>query len=90
MTPSTMPELRQTSQPARLAEMTCSECQELETTRSAWVQRYMDLLKKRKLLLIAGKLPGRDLSESLAQAESELKQVWKQLIEHGASHSSAA
>jgi uncharacterized membrane-anchored protein len=85
-----MPELRQTSQPARLAEMTCSECQQLETTRSAWVQRYMDLLKKRKLLLIDGKLPARDLSESLAQAESELKQVWKQLMEHGASHSSAA
>jgi uncharacterized membrane-anchored protein len=85
-----MPDLRQTSQPVRLAEMTCSECQELETTRSRWIQRYMDLLKKRKLLLIDGKLPGRDLSESLARAESELKQVWKQLTEHGASHSSAA
>jgi hypothetical protein len=90
MTTSTMPDLRQTSQPARLAEMTCPECQELETTRSGWVQRYMDLLKKRKLLLIDGKLPGREFSQSLAQAESELKQVWKKLMEHGASHSSAA
>jgi len=85
-----MPDLRHTSQPARLAEMTCPECQELETTRSGWIQRYMDLLRKRKLLLIEGKLPGRDLSESLAKAESQLKQVWKQLMEHGASHSSAA
>jgi hypothetical protein len=87
---STMPSLVQTSQPARLAEMTCPECQELETTRSGWVQRYMDLLKKRKLLLIDGKLPGQEFSQSLAQAESELKQIWKQLMEHGASHSSAA
>jgi hypothetical protein len=85
-----MPDLRQTSQTARLAEMTCSECQELEMTRSGWIQRYMDLLKKRKLLLIDGKLPGRDLSQSLARAESELKQVWKQLAEHSTSHSSAA
>jgi len=85
-----MHNLPQTSQPARLADLTCSECQELETARSAWVQRYMDLLKIRKLLLIDGKRPARDLSDSLAQAESELKQVWKQLMEHGASHSSAA
>lgn len=90
MITSTIPDLVQTSQPARVVETTCSECQELEMTRSGWIQRYMDLLKKRKLLLIDGKLPGRDLSESLAQAESELKQVWKQLSEHGASHSSAA
>ncbi len=85
-----MHNLPQTSQPARLADLTCSECQELETARSAWVQRYMDLLKIRKLLLIDGKRPARDLSDSLAQAESELKQVWKQLMEHGAGHSSAA
>jgi hypothetical protein len=85
-----MPDLAQTSQPARLVEMTCAECQQLETTRSGWIQCYMDLLKRRKVLLIDGKLPGRDLSDSLAQAESELKQVWKQLMEHGASHSSAA
>jgi hypothetical protein len=85
-----MPDPVQTYQPARFVEINCPECQELETTRSGWVQRYMDLLKKRKLLLIDGKLPGRDLSESLAKAESELKQVWKQLMVHGASHSSAA
>jgi hypothetical protein len=85
-----MPDPVQTYQPARFVEIKCPECQELETTRSGWVQCYMDLLKKRKLLLVAGKLPGRDLSESLARAESELKQVWKQLMEHGASHSSAA
>jgi len=59
-------------------------------TRSGWIQKYMDLLRKRKLLLIDGKPPGRDLIESLAQAESELKQVWKQLMVHGASHSSSA
>jgi hypothetical protein len=90
MTTSTLPDLILTSQPVRLLEMTCPQCQELETARSGWIQRYMELLKRRKLLLIDGKLPTRDLSESLAQAESELKQVWKQLMKHGASHSSAA
>ena len=90
MTPSTAPDLIRTSQSAHLVEMTCPVCQELELTRSGWIQRYMELLKKRKLMLIDGKLPGRDLSESLTRAESELKQVWKQLTEHGAQHSSAA
>jgi hypothetical protein len=86
----TIPGLAPTSQSSRRSEMTGPEGQERETARSGWIQRYMDLLKKRKLLLIDGKLPGRDLSEALAHAESELKQVWKQLSEHGASHSSAA
>lgn len=90
MSTSAVSPLVRTHQFARVAEMTCPECQDLEMTRSGWVQKYMDLLRKRKLLLIDGKPPGRDLSESLAQAESELKQIWKQLTEHGASHSSVA
>ena len=90
MTTGTMPALIQTSPTASLVEMNCPECQQLETTRSGWVHKYMDLLRKRKLLLMDGKLPGRDLIASLAEAESELKQVWKHLMEHGASHSSVA
>ena len=90
MTSSTMPGPVQFLRSTGLMEINCAECQQLETTRSGWIHQYMDLLKRRKLLLMDGKLPGRDLIERLAQAESELKQVWKQLTEHGASHSSVA
>jgi len=85
-----MPNLALYSESTSVVEINCPECQQLEDTRSGWVHNYMDLLKKRKVLLMEGKLPGRELMECLAQAESELRQVWKQLTEHSASHSSVA
>ena len=85
-----MPKLALSSRSTSVVESTCSECQQLEDTRSGWVHKYMDLLKTRKVLLMDGKLPGRELIECLAEAESELRQVWQQLTDHGASHSSVA
>src|SRR5581483_7343542 len=64
-----MQDLYQMSQSA--SPVSCLECKELELSRSSWVQCYVELLKKRKLFLLDGRLPSRDLSESLAQAETE-------------------
>jgi len=68
----------------------CPKCTELELIRSNWIDRYMDLIRQRKALLVQGRLPSLDLSKSLAWAESELEQARIQLAEHSAGHFSAA
>lgn len=73
--------------PAEVAEATCPECESLQAERSQWIERYRDLTARRKLSLLAGRLPIRELTEALAAAESELRQISRLWTEHCSVHS---
>ena len=82
----TVPELGEISV-LRGAEASCRTCRELELNRDGWIERYRDLLKQRKAGLLEGHAPSRELTQSLAQIETELKQAGQSLVEHCAVHS---
>lgn len=63
----------------------CAECEKIHAAHSEWVERYRDLRARRKLSLLAGKLPA-DLIEALAIAEAELKRLSELLTEHSLNH----
>lgn len=81
------PALSPAAQLACAAHNPCLECERLQVERREWIQRYMDLTARRKLSLLAGKLPVRELTEELAGAEAELRELSRRLREHSSVHS---